>query len=181
MVRHALTMMVGTLASRFLGLAREMLTAALFGATRRLDAFFIAYTLANLSRQLLAEGALSAAFVPVFSQTLARDGLGRSRRLARQAMTILAAAGILVVLACFFLAPLLVRLMAPGFTAGESALALRLTRQILPFLLLMSLSALAMGVLNSMDRFFVSSLAPALSNALYIIVVLLFFRSLEIW
>lgn len=181
MVRHALTMMVGTLASRFLGLAREMLTAALFGATRRLDAFFIAYTLANLSRQLLAEGALSAAFVPVFSQALARDGLGRSRRLARQAMTILAAAGILVVLACFFLAPLLVRLMAPGFTAGESALALRLTRQILPFLLLMSLSALAMGVLNSMDRFFVSSLAPALSNALYIIVVLLFFRSLEIW
>ena len=74
MVRHAMRMMVGTLASRILGLVREMLTAALFGATRQLDAFYVAYTLANLSRQLLAEGALSASFVPVFSRTLSENG-----------------------------------------------------------------------------------------------------------
>ena len=181
MVRHALTMMVGTLASRLLGLAREMVTAALFGATRQLDAFFIAYTLANLSRQLLAEGALSAAFVPVFSQVLVRDGRDRARSLACQAMTVLAVAGVAVVAAGFLLAPLLVRLMAPGFSTEESALALGLTRQILPFLLLMSLSALAMGVLNSMDRFFVPSLAPALSNVVYLVVLLAFFRLWAIW
>lgn len=180
MVRHALTMMVGTLASRFLGLAREILTAALFGATRRLDAFFVAYTLANLSRQLLAEGALSAAFVPVFSQALARDGTDRAKALARQAMTVLFVAGVVVVAVAFLAAPLLVRLMAPGFSSDEAALALALTRRILPFLLLMSLSALAMGVLNSMDRFFVSSLAPALSNALYIVIVLLLARRWDI-
>ena len=62
MVRHALIMMFGTCASRVLGLVREILIAAFFGATRQLDAFYVAYTLANLSRQLLAEGALSAAF-----------------------------------------------------------------------------------------------------------------------
>ena len=181
MVRHALTMMVGTLASRFLGLAREMVTAALFGATRQLDAFFIAYTLANLSRQLLAEGALSAAFVPVFSQVLVRDGKDRARALARQAMTVLFLAGVAVVAAAFLLAPLLVRLMAPGFTAQETLLALGLTRQILPFLLLMSLSALAMGVLNSMDRFFIPSLAPALSNVVYLVVVFVAYRRWGIW
>ena len=75
MVRHALIMMFGTCASRVLGLVREILIAAFFGATRQLDAFYVAYTLANLSRQLLAEGALSAAFIPVFSRVLSGRGV----------------------------------------------------------------------------------------------------------
>ncbi len=181
MVRHALTMMAGTLLSRFLGLAREIITAALFGATRQLDAFYIAYTLANLSRQLLAEGALSAAFVPVFSQALARDGEKRARGLAKQAMAVLVVVGGLVVLGGFMLAPWLVRLMAPGFSATDSHLALLLTRRILPFLFLMSLAALAMGVLNSLGSFFVPAVAPALSNVIYIAIVLLAFADLGVW
>ena len=72
-VRNAFLMMAGTLASRFLGLVREIITAAFFGASRQIDAFNIAYTLANLLRQLLAEGALSAAFVPIFSRSLQDD------------------------------------------------------------------------------------------------------------
>lgn len=75
MIRNALTMMIGTFSSRVLGLLREVITAAYFGAGRSLDAFFVAYTVANLGRQLLAEGALSASFVPVFSQVLERDGI----------------------------------------------------------------------------------------------------------
>ena len=181
MVRHALTMMVGTLLSRFLGLAREVITAALFGATRQLDAFYIAYTLANLSRQLLAEGALSAAFVPVFSQALARGGRERARSLARQAMAVLVVVGILVVAGGFFAAPLLVKIMAPGFSPSEALLALSLTRWIFPFLFLMSLAALAMGVLNSLGSFFVPAVAPALSNVIYIAVVLALFSGLGIW
>lgn len=181
MVRHALTMMVGTLLSRFLGLAREVITAALFGATRQLDAFYIAYTLANLSRQLLAEGALSAAFVPVFSQALAKDGQERARCLARQAMSVLVVVGVLVVAGGFFAAPLLVRIMAPGFSPSESLLALSLTRWIFPFLFLMSLAALAMGVLNSLGSFFVPAVAPALSNVIYIVLVLSLFSGLGIW
>ena len=97
MIRNALTMMVGTFSSRILGLLREVITAAWFGAGRSLDAFFVAYTIANLGRQLLAEGALSAAFVPVFSQVLAKDGHARAERLARQALTVILVAASLAV------------------------------------------------------------------------------------
>lgn len=114
MVRHSLRMTAGTLASRILGMLREILTAAFFGATRELDAFYVAYTLANLSRQLLAEGALSATFVPVFSQALARDGLDRAERLAKEAVTLLLAMGALFVTAGIIFAPYLVFLIAPA-------------------------------------------------------------------
>ena len=176
MVRHALIMMFGTCASRVLGLVREILIAAFFGATRQLDAFYVAYTLATLSRQLLAEGALSAAFIPVFSRLLTREGRPRALQLARQALTVLLGAGILVVLLGMWGSPLLVRLMAPGFENEAFRTAVSLTRSLFPFLLLVSVAALAMGVLNSMDRFFVPAVAPALSNAVFIGVLLVFAR-----
>lgn len=181
MVRHAARMMVGTLASRVLGLVREMLTAAFFGATRELDAFYIAYTLANLSRQLLAEGALSASFVPVFARTLERDGKESAGRLAKEALTVLIVCGAVVVGAGILLAPLFVRVMAPGFESSERLLAVALTRVIFPFLMLMSVSALAMGVLNSMGSFFVPAVAPALSNAVYILFLLVTMRGRSVW
>ena len=181
MVRHAMTMMVGTFASRILGLFREILTAAFFGASRQLDAFYVAYTLANLSRQLLAEGALSAAFVPVFSQTLQKEGRDRARQLARQATAVLLLAGILVVVTGIIFSPALVRLLAPGFDPQKAALATALTRFMFPFLLFISLAALAMGVLNSLDNYFIPAIAPALSNVVFILLVLLTARSLGIW
>lgn len=173
MVRHAGRMMVGTLASRVLGLLREVLTAALFGATRQLDAFFVAYTLANLSRQLLAEGALSASFVPVFSRTLTSEGKEGAHRLARQVLSVLLAATGAVVLLGIALSPLLVRVMAPGFSDADRELAVTLTRMTFPFLMLVSVGALAMGVLNSMDCFFVPAVAPAASNLAFIFFLLL--------
>jgi len=173
MIRNALTMMVGTFSSRILGLLREVITAAWFGAGRSLDAFFVAYTLANLGRQLLAEGALSAAFVPVFSQVLARDGHARAEKLARQALTVILIAASLAVGVGIVLSPQLTALIAPGFDAEKGALAVAMTRAMFPFLLLISMAALAMGALNSMDCFFVPALAPALSNAVYIITVVL--------
>lgn len=181
MVRYAATMMAGTLASRVLGLVREMLTAAFFGATLQLDAFYVAYTLANLARQLLAEGALSAAFVPVFSRTLAADGRQKAHSLARQALTVLFFCTLTVVLLGALLAPIFVRLMAPGFKGETYAIAVRLTQTLFPFLLLMSLSALAMGVLNSLGSFFVPAVAPALSNAAFIAYLLLFAKQKTVW
>ncbi len=174
MVRHALRMMVGTLASRVLGLVREMLVAALFGATRSLDAFYVAYTLANLSRQLLAEGALSASFVPVFSRVLADRGREAAHRLARQALSVLLIAGGTAVGIGVAASPLLVALMAPGFSPAERSLAVGLTRALFPFLLLVSVGALAMGVLNSLDSFFVPAVAPAASNLTFILFLLCF-------
>ncbi len=181
MVRHAMRMMVGTLASRILGLVREMLTAALFGATRQLDAFYVAYTLANLSRQLLAEGALSASFVPVFSRTLTENGKDSARELAKQALSVLLFGGTVVVLIGIFMAPLFVGIMAPGFAPEERTLAISLTRALFPFLLLISVGALAMGVLNSMGSFFVPAVAPALSNVAYILFLLATIKNLSVW
>ena len=181
MVRHAMRMMVGTFASRVLGLVREMLTAALFGATRQLDAFYVAYTLANLARQLLAEGALSASFVPVFSKTLAGSGKGKARELAKEALTVIICGCGCVVVAGIIFAPLLVRVIAPGFIAEQRALAISLTRVMFPFLLFISIGALAMGVLNSMGSFFIPAVAPAFSNMAYILFLVLTMKHLTVW
>ncbi len=177
MIRNALTMMAGTFSSRILGLLREVITAACFGASRSLDAFFVAYTIANLGRQLLAEGALSASFVPVFSQVLEHDGRRRAEHLARQALTVILCAGTGVVLAGMVFSPQLIALIAPGFSAEKARLAASMTRQMFPFLLFISAAALVMGALNSMDCFLVPALAPALSNAAYIITVILTSRT----
>ena len=184
MVGRALRMMAGTLTSRILGLLREILTASLFGATHSLDAFYVSYTLANLSRQLLAEGALSASFVPVFSRVHKRaggTGEKESLLLARQVLSVLLVACTLVVLIGIALSPLLVRLIAPGFDAEQNALAVRLTRALFPFLLLVSVGALAMGVLNSVGSFFVPAIAPAASNLAFIIILLASGRNSSMW
>ncbi|PIE54199.1 MAG: murein biosynthesis integral membrane protein MurJ [Dethiosulfovibrio peptidovorans] len=181
MVRNALTMMIGTLTSRVLGLVREIITAALFGASRGLDAFYVAYTLSNIARQLLAEGALSAAFVPVFTQAMEHSGRGRGRALAQQALTVLLLSCLAVIVLGIMMSPWLVNLMAPGFDREKAALAVSLTRWMFPYLLLVSVAALAMGVLNSLDRFFVPAVAPALSNIAYIMVVLLGASRMGVW
>jgi putative peptidoglycan lipid II flippase len=168
MVRHALLMMMGTFVSRILGLAREVVTAAFFGASGRLDAFNVAYTLANLARQLVAEGALSAAFVPVFSRALL-ESRARALSLARQAMSVLIFASLAVTVVGMIGAPLLTLIMAPGFDAETSLLTTSLTRWMFPFLFLISMAALAMGTLNSLGAFFVPALAPAFSNLIFIL------------
>ena len=180
MVNRAFRMMLGTFASRILGLLREILTAGFFGATRSLDAFYVAYTLANLSRQLLAEGALSASFVPVFSRVHRRDGPDAAKRLARQTLTILLAVCVAVVLLGIAASPLLVRVIAPGFAPDQADLAVTLTRALFPFLLLVSVAALAMGVLNSIGSFFVPAVAPAASNLAFILILLAFRRNMSI-
>jgi putative peptidoglycan lipid II flippase len=168
MVRHALLMMLGTCVSRVLGLIREVVTAAFFGTSAQLDAFNVAYTLANLTRQLVAEGALSAAFVPVFSKVLATDRK-QAMSLARQAMSVLILTSSAVVVLGIIVAPFLTLLMAPGFDGETARLTTSLTRWMFPFLFLVSLAALAMGMLNSLGSFFVPSLAPAFSNLVFIV------------
>ena len=168
MIRHAVMMMAGTLMSRVLGLAREILVAAYFGATGSMDAFNVAYTLSNLARQLLAEGALSAAFVPVFSKVL-NDGREKAIALARQTMTVLLFATCTVVAIGIYFAPALVNIMAPGFEAANYELAVRMTRGMFPFLIFISLEALTMGELNSLGSFFIPALSPAFSNLTFII------------
>ena len=174
MIRHAMVMMAGTLLSRITGLVREVVVAGLFGASRSMDAFNVAYTLANLARQLLAEGALSAAFVPVFSQVLERDGIKSALRLARSAMTVLLIMTLIVVSLGILGSDFLTRIMAPGFDAETASIASRLTKYMFPFLIFISLEALTMGELNSLGSFFVPALSPAFSNITFIITAPLF-------
>lgn len=152
--------------SRILGLVREQVFATCFGAGRELDAFVTAFRIPNLFRDLFAEGALSAAFVATFTQEEARHGEGGAWRLANLVVNALALiVGIVCLLGILF-APAITSAIAPGFDAipGKSALTVRLTRIMFPFLLLVALAAVAMGILNTRNRFGIPAAASTFFN-----------------
>ena len=155
-----------TLVSRVLGLLREQLFAALLGAGFYSDAYQIAFRIPNLLRDLFAEGALSAAFVPTFTDYLTNRSRAQAYRLANLLMTLLAVTlGALVVLGVVMAHPL-VGALAPGFAdyAGKTELCVRLTRIMLPFLPLVSFAAVAMGMLNAQERYGAPATASSMFN-----------------
>nr|MCU0253209.1 murein biosynthesis integral membrane protein MurJ [Acidobacteriota bacterium] len=117
LARHAGLVSTATLLSRILGLVRDQLFALLFGATNVADAYVIAFRIPNLLRDLFAEGALSAAFIPTFTQVLHQRSREDAFRLANRLMTTLAVLLVGIVLAGEVFAPQLVALIAPGFDA----------------------------------------------------------------
>jgi putative peptidoglycan lipid II flippase len=173
-IRAAAVVSAATLVSRVLGFVRDVVVAQSFGAGPVTDAFFVAFRLPNLFRRLLAEGALSSAFIPVFTEYLATrprpDVLRMFRAVAGVMIGILA----LVTLAGVAGAPLWVRLMAPGFFGDPptGALAVRLTRLMFPYLFFVGLAALAMGILNAHRHFLTPALAPVMLNLAIIAAVL---------
>jgi putative peptidoglycan lipid II flippase len=170
-----------TLASRILGFARDMIVALAFGAGPITDAFFVAYRIPNILRRLLAEGALSTAVVPVFTEHAALHSGDEMRRLVRATLGVALVVLLATTLLGIAAAPWLLRAIAPGFTsdAAQEALAVLLTRVMFPYLMLVGLSALAMGALNAANRFFASALAPAVSNVGMIAGVLLLARHVD--
>ncbi len=158
--------------SRVLGLVRESVFAALFGAGAVADAYQVAFRVPNLLRDLFAEGALSSAFVPTFTAALHDEGRARAHALADLAMSgLLVITGIITGLALWFAEPI-VFAMTDGFAgdAAKLALAVELTRTMLPILVLVSLAAVWMGMLNAQRRFVVPAIAPALFNVVSIAV-----------
>ncbi|HSO73265.1 MAG TPA: lipid II flippase MurJ, partial [Blastocatellia bacterium] len=161
--RSAGIVSLAVMASRLLGLAREMVFAYFFGARFANDAYVIAFRIPNLLRDLFAEGALSSAFVPVFSEYLVKQDEKQAFRLSSLvATTMIVVLGALVILGIVFAEPL-VRFIAPGFQADPAKfeLTIRLTRIMMPFILLVALAAQAMGVLNARDRFGIPALASS--------------------
>jgi len=151
--------------SRISGLVREMIMARLFGAGVAYDAFLLGFRIPNLARDLFAEGALSSAFVPVFSKYLATKGKREAAELSNLVATALAlVVGGICVLGIVF-SPQLVWLLASGFARvpGKFELAVTLTRIMFPFLLLVALAAQAMGILNALNQFGI----PALSSTFF--------------
>jgi putative peptidoglycan lipid II flippase len=161
---RALWISAATMTSRVLGLARDQLFAAVVGANAQSDAFVAAFRIPNLLRDLFAEGALSSAFVPTFAEYRKNRGPEDAWRLANLVVGLLLAVVGGLTLAGVLFAPQVVGVVAPGFAPAQAELTARLTRIMMPFLLLVSLSAAAMGALNAQQRFTAPALAPALFN-----------------
>ena len=155
---------LAVMCSRVLGLIREQVQAALFGGGRVMDAFTIAFRVPNFLRDMFAEGALSTAFVTTFTKTIATEGDAAAWQLANKVATLAAVFLSLLCLAGIALAPWIIAFTAPGFDAGKAALTVHLARIMYPFILLVSLAALAMGMLNARHVFAVPAMASSFFN-----------------
>ncbi|MGD8719392.1 MAG: murein biosynthesis integral membrane protein MurJ [Candidatus Zixiibacteriota bacterium] len=155
-----------TVASRILGLAREVAFAAIFGANWVTDAFRIAFVIPYVLRRLLGEGAMSAFVVPVFTEQLELEGRDGAFRFMQSLYTLFFAVVAVLVILGIFAMPGVVAVIAPGFVkeAATFDLTLRLARIMLPYMLFMMTSALAMGILNSFYKFAVPACAPVVMN-----------------
>jgi len=167
LARSAASAGAATMTSRVLGLVREQLLAALFGAGNVMDAYVVAFRVPSLLRDLFAEGAMSAAFVPTFTRTLTVEGKPAAWRLGTSAVNaLLVTTGALVILGMVFTEPLVRLLTAADFALvpGKLELTVMLARIMLPLLTLIAIAAALMGMLNSLHHFFVPALAPAMFN-----------------
>jgi putative peptidoglycan lipid II flippase len=173
-VRAAGVVGIATLLSRVFGFIRDMVVANLFGAGLTTDAFFVAFRIPNLLRRLLAEGSLTVSFVPVFTEYLRHKTREESFELANITFTALSILLVFVSLAGVVLSPLIVTIMAPGFVRmpAQYDLAVFLTRLMFPYILLISLVALCMGILNSLRHFAAPALSPMVLNLAMILAAL---------
>lgn len=173
LIRSSLKMAIATFFSRILGLVREQVMAAYFGASGVTDAFLVAYRIPNLLRDLFAEGAFSSAFVPTFVEANQEDPR-KGRELMWALFWLLAAVTGVICAGIMIFAPELIRIFAPAFTQDPEKfeLCVNLTRIMAPFLTFVSLAALFMGALNSLKVFFLPALAPASYNVMSILCML---------
>jgi putative peptidoglycan lipid II flippase len=181
LVRSTLAVSAPTFLSRIFGYIRDMLQAFYLGTSRSADAFTIAYVIPNLLRRLTGEGAMTAAFIPIFTQIKEKEKRQELWRFANSFffnLTLILA--FLMVLGILF-SPFLVKIIAIGFKGfqGKWELTIDLTRIMFPYIFLISLSALAMAILNSYRKFFVPAFTPVLFNLAIITVALLFAERAE--
>jgi putative peptidoglycan lipid II flippase len=164
-VRRAGVVATGTLASRLLGAVRDAVVAAVF-ALAATDAFWLAFTIPNALRVLLGEGAVSAAFVPVYTEVRQREGMQRAKEFYRNLVGAMSVVLLAVTLIGVVFAPWVVKGYAWGFQRDEALFdtTIGLTRLLFPYIFLMGISALMMGALYASKRFAAPSFAPALLN-----------------
>jgi len=165
-----------TLCSRLLGFLRDVVIARLFGVYVYAQAFVIAFKIPNLFRDLVGEGAVNAAFVPVFSEYSIKHTKEEFWELANVVLNLLLVILMAITILGITFSPIIVRLIAPGFIADSHKLetTIRLNRIIFSYILLISLAAYSMGILNSLKHFAVPAFAPCLLNISIIVFALLF-------
>jgi putative peptidoglycan lipid II flippase len=172
LARSAASAGAATITSRILGVVREQVIANYFGASSATDAYQVAFRIPNLVRDLFAEGAMSAAFVPTFTRHLTTSGREPAWRLGNHVVNaLIVVTGALVVLGIIFAEPLILALAAEQYTASPEKLALtvQLARIMLPTLTLIAVAAAFMGMLNSLHHYFIPALSPAMFNVLTIV------------
>ncbi len=152
------------LCSRVLGLLREVVFASLFGASKNMDAFLTAFRAPNMLRDLFAEGALSTAFVTTFSQRIAKEGDQSAWKLASKVATLTVIFMSALTLVGVIFSPAVIAVLAPGFAPDKAELTILLTRIMFPFILLVSLAALVMGMLNAKNVFGMPAMASSFFN-----------------
>ena len=178
MLRSAGTVMISTLTSRVMGFIRDMIVAACFGASAQLDGFFVAFRIPNLLRRLVAEGALTISFIPVYTEYLVRRGDEEALELAQKTLSILLLVLFSICALGVFFSPEIVGLFAYGFSdQAVLSLTTELNRIMFPYLFFVGMVAFAMGVLNSHGYFFAPAFSPVLLNVGFIVGAL-FFRKL---
>ena len=167
---------IATFCSRLLGFLRDLVIARLFGVYVYAQAFVIAFRIPNLFRDLVGEGATNAAFVPVFSEYTVKHSKEEFWELANVVLNLLLVIVSAITILGIIFSPLIVRLIAPGFVADPEKLAttIKLNRIIFPYIILVSLAAYAMGILNTLRHFSVPAFAPCLLNISIIVFALLF-------
>lgn len=161
--------------SRIAGFTRDILTAGILGAGPISDAFFVALKLPNLFRRVTAEGAFTVAFVPLYSETMEKEGEGAASRFAGNAFSLMLWALLFFTAIAMIVMPWLISLIAPGFSDDPVRYdaAVELSRITFPYLLMMSLTALMGGILNAHNRFAPFASAPILFNLSLITALLL--------
>ena len=181
--RSAGIVSIAVMFSRVLGLVREMIFAKYFGAGFLYDAFLVGFRIPNILRDLFAEGALSAAFVKVFTDYQLKKSEAEAWQLASLIFNALAIVLSVITIVGIFTAPYLVPLLARGFSPEKAALAVTLTQIMFPFILLVALAAVAMGVLNTKGRFGVPASASTAFNIASIVfgLGLAFYLSGGVW
>ena len=165
-----------TMVSRVLGYARDFFIARAFGAGLATDAFFVAFKIPNLLRRLFAEGAFSQAFVPILAGYRHSGSEQDTRTLIDSVSTLLFLALVVTAALGMAAAPLIVYVTAPGFAADPEkfALTVQLLRITFPYIVFISLVALAAGILNTWNRFSVPAITPALLNVSFIVMAAFF-------
>ncbi|MCK5850263.1 MAG: murein biosynthesis integral membrane protein MurJ [Kiritimatiellae bacterium] len=167
-LRSAGVVSAGTGFSRILGFVREMLMAYFFGTSLAKSAFDVAFLIPNLFRRLFGEGAMSAAFVPVFAESIEKDGAERANCFAGRIITMLG-----TVLAGFVICGILIAVVVEQFAAGERVLAvMSLLRVMLPYMFFICLTALCMAILNCFRHFILPAITPAVLNVVWIVTLL---------
>lgn len=173
MKSHALLVGLGIFLSRISGLVRERVFAHFFGNSDAGDAFKAALKIPNFLQNLFGEGVLSASFIPVYAQLLAKKHDEEAAKVASVIGSLLFVVTSLLVVTGVFLTPFLIDLIAPGFVGDKRTLTIQIVQILFPGTGFLVMSAWCLGILNSHRKFFLSYVAPVIWNVAIIVTLIL--------